>query len=213
MKKNLTSSFITILLSAIGCLSFSAFPAAAELLENEIEPLTPAELADLNEGEILVSGEDGSYIARVVVPASVDAAWEVLTDYGNFTAFLPNMVSSEIVEVEGNSYVVEQISEQRVFLLDIRSRLRTENVHTEKERIDFHYLEGDFDRLEGYWTIEQIQTEGELEPTELLITQVIEVQPSRGTPLELFNDIFQDALENNLAAIRQEAIRRQSEEL
>ena len=186
---------------------------AAELLENTLTPLTPAQITALNEGEILVSGEDGSYTARVVVPASVDEAWEVLTDYGNFTTFLPNTISSEILETQGNRYIVEQVSQQRILFLDVRSRIRTENIHTEKERIDFNYLEGDFDRLQGYWTIEAIpsnETDNEtLEPAELLLTQVIEVQPSRGTPEELFNDLFQNALENNLAAIRQEVIRRQ----
>ena len=213
MKKSRTSSLLLVCLSAIGCLSLSRAPMAAELLENSLTPPTPAQVTALNEGEIVVSGEDGSYTARVVVPASVDEAWEVLTDYGNFTTFLPNTISSEILETQGNRYIVEQVSQQRILFLDVRSRIRTENIHTEKERIDFRYLEGDFDRLQGYWTIEAIpsnETDNEtLEPAELLLTQVIEVQPSRGTPEELFNDLFQNALENNLAAIRQEVIRRQ----
>ncbi|MBE9040430.1 SRPBCC family protein [Oscillatoriales cyanobacterium LEGE 11467] len=213
MKKNWISSFFSITLCAIGCWSFSHGPLAAEPIENTLEPLTPAQTTALNEGEILVNGENGSYTARVVVPASIDEAWEVLTDYGNFTTFLPNTLSSEILEVEGDRYVVEQVSQQQILFLEIQSRIRTENLHTQKERIDFNYIEGDLEQLQGYWTIEQIPGVGALESTDLLITQVIEVQPSRGTPEELFNDIFQDALENNLEAIREEVIRRQSEAL
>jgi ribosome-associated toxin RatA of RatAB toxin-antitoxin module len=212
MKKNWSIAVLAGCLSALGVVApISIVEANTELPVTTIEQLSLEEKTALENGDIVITGTEGQYVARMLVDASADRLWEVLTDYNNFTEFLPNIVSSEVLESDGNSYIVEQVSKQRVFLFDIESRLRTENIQTENQRIDFRLVEGDLSQFQGYWTIEPISSSIEGEDPQLLVTQSIEVQPDRGTPENLFYDIFKNALEKTLTAIRDEVDRRQSQ--
>lgn len=211
MKKDWSIAVIVGCLSALGMVApISISRANTELPITEIEQLSLDEKTALENGDIIITGTEGQYVARMLVEASVDDLWAVLTDYNNFTEFLPNIVSSEVIESEGNSYLVEQVSKQRILLFNIESRLLTENVQTENQRIDFKLVEGDLSQFQGYWAIEQIPSSVAGDAPQLLVTQSIEVQPDRGTPENLFYDIFKSALEKTLTAIRDEVDRRKS---
>jgi ribosome-associated toxin RatA of RatAB toxin-antitoxin module len=212
MKKKWSIALFAVCLSALGTVvPISIADANTELPVTAIEQLSLEEQTALENGDILVTGTQGQYLARMVVNASVDDLWAVLTDYNNFTEFLPNIVSSEVIEFEGDNYLVEQVSQQRVLFFNIKSRLLTENIQTEKQRIDFHLIDGDLSQFQGYWKIEPIANPIEGEDPQLLVTQSVEVQPERGTPENLFYDIFENALEKTLTAIRDEVDRRQVE--
>lgn len=164
---------------------------------------------ELSNGEISITrNEDESYTARLRLNASPEEVWNVIADYNSFSQFLPNIISSDTLETEGNRYVVEQVSEQRVLFFNVRSRIRLEHLETENQRIDFRLIEGDLAQLEGAWTIE---------PTEdgdsLLLTQTVRVEPAAGTPESVFYDIFERSLANTLNAIHDEVLRRQAEML
>ncbi|RMG05608.1 MAG: cyclase/dehydrase [Cyanobacteria bacterium J055] len=211
MKKYWSDAAIAACLSAWGTIvPLSIASANTAIPTGAIEQLSLDQQTALENGDIIITGTDGDYVARMVVDASVDDLWSVLTDYNNFTEFLPNIVSSTVVESTGNNYVVEQVSKQRVFLFDIESRLLTENIQTEKQRVDFRLIEGDLALFQGYWTIEPISSTVEGNRDRLLITQSVEVQPERGTPEAMFYDIFKSALEKTLTAIREEVDRRKS---
>jgi ribosome-associated toxin RatA of RatAB toxin-antitoxin module len=211
MKKDWSIAVIVGCLSALGMVApISISRANTELPITEIEQLSLDEKTALENGDIIITGTEGQYVARMLVEASVEDLWAVLTDYNNFTEFLPNIVSSEVIESEGNSYLVEQVSKQRILLFNIESRLLTENVQTENQRIDFKLVEGDLSQFQGYWAIEQIPSSVAEEAPQLLVTQSIEVQPDRGTPENLFYDIFKSALEKTLTAIRDEVDRRKN---
>jgi ribosome-associated toxin RatA of RatAB toxin-antitoxin module len=211
MKKDWSIAVIAGCLSALGMVApISISRANTELPITEIEQLSLDEKTALENGDIIITGTEGQYVARMLVEASVEDLWAVLTDYNNFTEFLPNIVSSEVLESEGNSYLVEQVSKQRILLFNIESRLLTENVQTENQRIDFKLVEGDLSQFQGYWMIEQISSSVAGEAPQLLVTQSIEVQPDRGTPENLFYDIFKSALEKTLTAIRDEVDRRKN---
>lgn len=214
MKKNWSIAVLASCLSVLGIVApISIVEANTELPVTTIEQLSLEDQTALENGDIIVTGTEGQYLARMVIDASVDNLWAVLTDYNNFTEFLPNIVSSAVIESEGNSYLVEQVSKQRVFLFDIESRLLTENIQTENQRIDFSLVDGDLSQFQGYWTIEPFASSVEGEAPQLLVTQSVEVQPDRGTPENLFYDIFKNALEKTLTAIRDEVDRRESESL
>ncbi|MGB3240138.1 MAG: SRPBCC family protein [Geitlerinemataceae cyanobacterium] len=212
MKKKWSIAILASCLSVLGIVApISLVEANTELPTTTIEPLSLEEKTALENGDIVVTGTEGQYLARMVIDASVDNLWAVLTDYNNFIDFLPNIVSSSVIESEGNSYLVEQVSKQRVLLFDIESRLLTENIQTENQRIDFSLVDGDLSQFQGYWTIEPFASSVEGEAPQLLVTQSVEVQPARGTPENLFYDIFKNALEKTLTAIRDEVDRRESD--
>lgn len=212
MKNKWLLSPIAGCLLALGSLApVSIARANTELPVAVTEQLSLEQKTDLENGSIVITGTQGQYVARTIVEASIDNLWAVLTDYNNLSEFLPNLVSSKIIESEGNTYLVEQVSEQRILLFKIESTLLTENILTENQRIDFKLVEGDLSQFEGNWTIEQISNSVEGGTPKFLLTQSIDVKPDRGTPQSLFYDIFEKALEKTLTALRDEVHRRQSE--
>ncbi|WP_159785437.1 SRPBCC family protein [Sodalinema gerasimenkoae] len=182
-----------------GAIALESFPAAGRnaLEFSEVGPEVGPEIE-------LTRNEDASYTIIVDLEASAEDIWSVIADYGSFNQFLPNIVSSEILEVEGNRHVVEQVSEQQVLFFQVRSRLRTENLETQNQRIDFRLLEGDLNQLEGYWVIEATEN-----PQVHRLRQTVTATPPPGTPDAVFHTIFRQSLTDNLAAIRDEIQRRQ----
>ncbi len=185
-----------------------AFSTETETPSPTLEELSTDDRTSLENGDILLAEADGKYIVRVLIEASAAEVWAVLTDYANFPDFIPNVVESEVLESADNRSVVEQVSEQQVFLLTVKSRVRTENIETENQRIDFRLISGDMAELEGYWLLEPIANsdpgESRAESPKILLSHVVTVKPERGTPLNLFRDLFGDVLQETLAAIRQE---------
>ncbi|MBW4420256.1 MAG: cyclase/dehydrase [Myxacorys californica WJT36-NPBG1] len=186
----------------------SPSPAAAQLFNSPLDQLPVEQRVALRKGQPLVTGEKGRYMARVLIPTSSDIAWSVLTDYGNLSKFMPNVASSKILSVNGNQKVVEQIDARQVFLLSIKSRIRSAITEQAKSRIDFRQVDGDLQSLQGYWKIEPIAPYAGAKPTQVLITQVIEAQPNSATPKGIFYSLFKESLGESMSAIGKEAVRR-----
>ena len=185
-----------------------AHPAQAQLFDSPVDRLPVLQRATLHDGKALVTGEQGKYTARVLVTASPDLVWTVLTDYGNLAKFLPNVVSCQVLQSKGNEKVIEQIDSRQVLLLTVKSRVRSVLTETAKTRIDFQLIEGDLRSLKGYWTIEPIAPFKGAKPNQVLISQFVEAEPPTGTPKGLFNDLFKESLGQTLTAIGQEVNRR-----
>jgi hypothetical protein len=58
--------------------------------------------------------------------------------------------------------------------------------------------------MTGYWKLDPIAAYNGAEPTQVLITQVVEAQPKSGTPLETFYDIFKTTLSKTMTAVGRE---------
>ncbi|MEB3292308.1 MAG: SRPBCC family protein [Synechococcales bacterium] len=181
---------------------------ASQLFNSPVDRLPATQRAELRNGQTVVTGDRGNYVARVLVTTSPDVAWSVLTDYRSFARFLPNVVSSRVVEDRGNQKIVEQVDARQVFLVNVRSRVRSAIVETNRQRIDFRQIDGDLQQLSGYWKIEPIAPFAGAKPNQVLITQVVAAQPKSGTPRDVFYDIFKDSLDDTMQAIRREVGRR-----
>ena len=76
--------------------------------------LSEQDQAKLSAGEVTVEagreGDKGQFVARVLIDAPPEMAWEVLTDYDNFEQFLPNVEDSQLLEAEDNRRVFEQLN-------------------------------------------------------------------------------------------------------
>ncbi|KAB8332204.1 cyclase/dehydrase [Scytonema tolypothrichoides VB-61278] len=181
---------------------------SAELFNSPVDKLPVAERVKLRNGEALVSGEKGKYTAKILVTGSPDLAWEVLTDYDNFSKFLPNTVSGKVITVNGNQKVVEQVDKRQVFLMNIQSRIRSATTETPKSRIDFRQIDGDLQSLEGYWKIEPVAPYSGAKANQVLITQVVDAQPKSGTPKGVFYNLFKDSLGEIMIAVKKEVEKR-----
>lgn len=188
---------------AIAC-SVPTMPAHADLFDGPVDRLPSVQRDSLRKGQTVVTGDRGKYVARVLVTASPDAVWRVLTDYGNLYKFIPNMSSSKILENRGDRKVIEQVDSRQVFLVPIVSRTKLAITETNRKQIDFRLIDGDLAKMEGYWKIEPVSTVPRRPPTQVLITYSINAQPNGSTPADAFYGIFKDALGETLQAIKKE---------
>lgn len=193
------------LLSAIAATLAVSPAASARPLPPSVLELAEVEDTPRNGVARVTRNEDESYTAEIRIDASAEEVWAVIVDYNRFSEFLPNVISSALLEVEGDRHVIEQVNEQRVLFLNVRSRIRTENLETQNQRIDFRLLEGDLNQLEGSWVLEPTDDGG------VLLTQTVRVAPPDGTPNGIFHDIFERSLADTLEAVRDEVRRRQSD--
>ena len=195
-------------LSAV--MSFSAIPTLADshLVGSPFAQLPETEQAALRQGEILVAAEGGRYQGKVLVKADPAVVWAVLTDYGSFSKFIPNVVSSEILESDGHQKVIEQISIRQVFVVSVRSRVRSRVTETPQKHIDFEMIDGDLESLQGRWQLEPIALSPEASPTQVLIAYTATAEPPSGPFEDAFPDVYKSALKDTLMGIRDEVTSR-----
>ncbi len=195
------------LLVAASIAAIGASPARAGLFDGPVDRLPVMERVALRQGKALVTGTNGQFVAKVLVNGSPDTVWQVLTDYNNFSKFLPNVISCKIIDTKINGKVVEQVTQQQVFLVSVRSRIRYATVETDKKRIDFKLIEGDLTQMEGFWQLEPVGAYRGARPNQVLITyEVTAKYPS--APQDVFDNTYKDSLNDTLQAIRQEILRR-----
>ena len=164
--------------------------------------LSAQEKTSLKSGNALVEGKDGNYVSRILVTAPLDTAWEVLTDYDNFKKFLPGVVSSRILETQGNQVVFEQVTQVQLLLLTQRTRLVITAIKQYPQEITFQLKRGEIKSLKGSWKLEPIA------PNQVLITQEVAFDPGHQIARGLAFSIYKNALADSLKAIKQETERR-----
>jgi ribosome-associated toxin RatA of RatAB toxin-antitoxin module len=186
----------------------SISPAQAELFTGPVDRLPAVERDALRKGRVVVNGDRGNYEAKVLVKASPQVVWNVLTDYANLPRFIPNMSSSKVLENKGDRKVVEQIDSRQVFLINVRSRTKLAIEETFLKQIDFKMVDGDLDSLRGYWKMELVSSYPGAKPNQVLITHNVAAQPKSSVPSSTFYDIFKSSLNETLSAVSGEVERR-----
>lgn len=95
-------SFLYLLLPNALSLSAPSVPALAQvaLFHSLIGTLPVQERATLRQGKPVVTVENGSYTARILLNATLSQAWSVLTDYSNYSRFMSNVTASSILAIE-----------------------------------------------------------------------------------------------------------------
>ncbi len=169
---------------------------------NFLTRLPSPEQTTLKAGNVVLKGDNGRYVGRVLITAPVDTTWKVLTDYNHFKDFLPGVVSSRILETNGNQTVFEQVNSVKVFLFTQKSRLVVAASKQYPKQIDFRLKEGDIQSLNGVWKLEPIS------PTQVLITHEVTFDPGNSVPRSLVFNLYKNALADSLKAIKKETERR-----
>ncbi|MCS6813756.1 MAG: SRPBCC family protein, partial [Cyanobacteria bacterium] len=197
----------TALLVALGH-GLLVAPVQAGLFNGPVDRLPVAERVSLRQGKVVLTGDNGNYTARVLVDVAPELVWTVLTDYDRFADFLPGVVSSKVLETKTDGKIVEQVSQQQIFLFTIQSRIRYSTRETGQERIDFQLIDGDLASMEGFWLLEPVAPYPGAKPNQILVTHQVRAQPTDGTPRDAFNDIYRNVLADTMAALRDEMNRR-----
>jgi len=164
------------------------------------------EQTTLKAGSVVLTGEKGHYTGRVLVTASINTAWNVLTDYDHFKDFLPGVVSSKILQNKGDQTVFEQINVVKVFLFTQKSRLVIAASKHYPGKIDFQLKSGEIKSLNGLWRLDMISS------NQVLITQDVTFDPGSSVPRNLAFNIYKNALADSLKAIKQETERRYAQQ-
>ncbi len=170
--------------------------------KESISNLSPQEKADLEQDKVILQGQKGNYLCQVLAQGNVDTAWEVLTDYDNFDRFLPNIVSSKIIEEQGDRIIFEQVNVVDLWLFKQEFKVQIEAIKNKPTQVDFKIVDGDLKKLVGKWKIAEIST------GKILVSQAVEVEPGANTEKPFFYGVYESSLEDTLKAIALEIAKR-----
>ena len=98
-------------------------------------------------------GEGVAIIARARLTVSIEAAWQVLTDYERYPAFLPDMASSKVMSREANRLVVEQRGEMRFLWIRMPLLVTMKVVETSPTRVESTLISGTLRELRGRYDL------------------------------------------------------------
>lgn len=159
----------------------------------------------LKQGEVFLQGEKGQYVGQVIAQGNTEQAWGVLTDYGNFAKFLPNIASSKIIRANNQVKVFEQVNIVDLLILEKQFTVKIEATETYPKLVDFKLVEGDLGQLEGTWEIKK------LPDNQVLVVHRVIVAPQSTKGSAFFFGVYESSLEETLAAIAQEISDRSSQ--
>lgn len=200
---NYSVNFIKIstIIAIAMILKLSLFPDNISVAQTPIR-LSPQEEADLDEGKVIIEGEKGQYVVRVLTTGNIEKAWEVLTDYDNFQEFLPNIADSKIIEENANLTIFEQTNSVDLFLLVKKFTVQIAATKNYPQKIDFEIVEGDLEQLQGSWEVATLPED------RILVTHRVTVAPKSKGEEAIFYGIYESSLEETLTAIAAEISKR-----
>ncbi|KAL3819588.1 hypothetical protein ACJIZ3_005493 [Penstemon smallii] len=116
--------------------------------------------------EIENTGKNSRRIrSKVVVQASLEKLWDILTDYERLADFIPGLAVSQLVEKRDKFARLFQIGEQNLaFGLKFNAKGTIDCFEKDlqtlpfgrKRDIEFNMVEGDFQLFKGKWSLAQI---------------------------------------------------------
>ena len=138
-------------LRAASLASPGAFPAFCSLLF-----LCAAGVAAAGDVSVHTTrdGEAMEVEAVADLAVGVARAWEVLTDYGRFAEFVPDLHESRVVSREGARVTVEQKGEARFLFFSYAIEVRLAVTEFPRQRIESRAVSGNFRELRSVYTLE-----------------------------------------------------------
>lgn len=201
---------ILSLIAVISCwlsIGFSSV-ATAKLFDGPIDQLPLEQRVALKQGELVFLGKAGNYTSRLLISATLDNAWQVLTDYEHFAEFMPGVVSSQLLESNGDRKVFEQINQIKTLVFSIESRVKVATIESYPKQIAFEAVDGDLKTMNGTWMLEPVSPYPSAPPDQVLITHKVMVKPAKAPSDSIFYSIYEDRLQETLKAIKTEVERR-----
>jgi ribosome-associated toxin RatA of RatAB toxin-antitoxin module len=205
-KSNRRSGFSIgyLLISTLSVFAVSSRLTLARVPDSPREPITLVQNDSSREGDAVLQGSNGNYTGRVTVRGPLTTIWAVLTDYDNFSNFMPNVIESRLLQSEGNIKFFEQVQLFQILLASRKARVKLEVTEKPRQLIQFRVVEGEVKSLKGSWKIER--RSGDL----YLLTHQVSVEPDIRSDFnrQLFYAVYEDTLERTLTAVKQEVDKR-----
>ncbi len=205
-KRSLLSLGLPLIISGV------SLPALAQvtLLKNPLDNLSAQEKLSLRQGKPVVSGENGDYTARILLNATPSQVWAVITDYNNYSRFMPNVTASSVTESNGNKHIFEEVNRFHVApLINVTEYTRLAITETPQSSLQFQMVKGKLKQLQGSWNIQPVSNLG-TPTTQVLLTHKMQAQPKPKTSKSMFYSLFRRHVEATVKAVRQEVSRRSS---
>jgi len=114
--------------------------------------LVPAQAAEITV-DATRSGETFRVEASAEFEGSLDRAWQVLTDYGRFAEFVPDLQVSRILSRERNSVLVEQKGAARLLFWSYPMDVRLAVTEYPYERVVSRSVSGNFREMQNAYTL------------------------------------------------------------
>lgn len=168
-----------------------------------IAQVPKAELQSLQSGQVVLTGQGGRYTGRFLVNASMETAWNVLTDYNRYKDFLPDTPSSKVLQRKGDQTLFEQTNVVKVLVFTRTSRVVIAATAQYPSQITFRLVEGDsIKSLNGSWRLDPVG------PNQVLVTQQVTVEPEEHIPYNTFTRLYKSSMSKTLLALKKETERR-----
>lgn len=100
------------------------------------------------------SGETLQVEASAEFHGSLTRAWQVLTDYGRFTAFVPDLHVSRVISRDRNGALVEQKGAARLLFWSYPMDVRLAVTEHPYERVESRSVAGNFREMQNIYRLE-----------------------------------------------------------
>lgn len=128
-------------------------PAARPLLLVLFLALAPARAADIVV-DVTRSGEVFSVEAHAEFEGSIARTWQVLTDYGRYSEYIPELTHSRVISRQGREAQVEQKGEVRLLFLTFPLDVRLVVSEHPYERVTSRAVAGSFREMRNAYFLE-----------------------------------------------------------
>jgi len=154
----------------------------------------------INQEDIVVSGEKGKYIVRILVNSSKENVWKILTGYTELSRFMPDLVSSKIVENQGNQTILDQIYASP-YTLGIKAKVRIKVTEAYLKTLDIQLIKADYLKsFQGSWSIQASPDKSK----KLLLIHEINIDPKIDFGKDLFFQFYKEGLKDTMTRLKKE---------
>lgn len=150
----------------------------------------------------VISWRERRITASIVIDASIQRVWQVLTDYERLSEFIPNLVRSEVIPCPhpGRLWLLQRGMQRMMYwnieahvVLDLKEFPLVGELH-------FFMVDGDFMRYDGKWCLQVGQR-----PHTTVLHYEVNVVPKIIFPTAFIESIIKADLPKNLCAIAKRA--------
>lgn len=143
--------------------------------------------------------------ADVLINAPIDIVWEVLSDYGRLSEYIPNLAQSDLrAHPEKNGIRVEQCGVQSILGFKFRASVTMDMVEIQADNpkcraIEFYMVESrDFREFFGVWKLDRI------EHNKTALYYSVSIVPRGLVPVRAIEWRISEDVPQNMDAVKQE---------
>mmetsp|Transcript_28005 Transcript_28005/g.67492 ORF Transcript_28005/g.67492 Transcript_28005/m.67492 type:complete len:425 (+) Transcript_28005:396-1670(+) len=154
---------------------------------------------------------------ELIMDIPIDAIWEILTDYNNLSAHVPNLVESRVINngrrIVGDRPRVYQKGAQRIFGFEFGADVTmdmTESIHHDGQQnsnaatkmcsVDFKCVDSQFfSQFDGSWILEEYSN------SKTMVRYIVDVRPKGPVPVYALEWRIQEDVPVNILAVSNSA--------